>query len=316
MKFGIIKFENFNPIYDIDLSQATITIDAKFTNLAMMNYEPSSWDGIHKALRSIPLHHPLWRPDPKLGDSPWIASGSAEVATSMPNVRFELDLPLLPLELWVPDDDTMDRSHCPISCPNCLATFDSIGALINHSRIRVCLDHPSVDVDDDSDFDQDAIDGYWTDLPFKCDFEGCPWAFKLNGQLSEHMLVHSDARPFKCTVTGCHSAFKRKADLKGHMRTHSDIRSFKCTAAGCSKAFKTRQELTRHTNRVHSDHRPFKCSAAGCSRAFKIKDELKVHMLEHSDNPKPHKCDFAGCSAAFSRLSTLNHHKKKVHGLR
>ncbi|KAM0496633.1 hypothetical protein ACHAP8_007210 [Fusarium lateritium] len=156
MRFGIVKFEDFDPVQDIDLSQSTITVDARVTNLAMLDWEPSAWGDILEALRLVPLSHPLWRPDPNLGLTSWIAPDdtSSELAI-LPEPEF--DFPLLPVELWVPDDDTLPRSHYPVSCPNCLATFNSIGALIHHCRHQLCLgpgaDLPSEDDDDDEDED-------------------------------------------------------------------------------------------------------------------------------------------------------------------
>ncbi|KAF5670262.1 hypothetical protein FCIRC_9000 [Fusarium circinatum] len=108
MKFGITKFTNFDPVEDIDLGQSTVTIDAQITNLAMYKYESSTWDGIRETIRMVPLYHPLWRPDSKLGESPWVAPGAVTVIPVMPTPEF--DLPLLPIELWVPDDGTSSLS--------------------------------------------------------------------------------------------------------------------------------------------------------------------------------------------------------------
>ncbi|KAH7147828.1 hypothetical protein DER46DRAFT_564225, partial [Fusarium sp. MPI-SDFR-AT-0072] len=165
MKFGITKSTNFDPVGDIDLGQSTVTIDAKITNMAMYNYEPNSWDGIRKTMSMVSLYHPLWRPDSKLGESPWVAPGAVTVTPVMPTPKF--DLPLLPIELWVPDDDTSSRSHTPIPCPKCSDTFNSLGALVHHCRQQLCpimgnnKDPLEASVDS-GDPEQDVIDKeYW-----------------------------------------------------------------------------------------------------------------------------------------------------------
>lgn len=36
-----------------------VTIDAKATHLAMLDYETHTWDGIREMLSAVPLSHPL-----------------------------------------------------------------------------------------------------------------------------------------------------------------------------------------------------------------------------------------------------------------
>ncbi|KAH6623225.1 hypothetical protein F5144DRAFT_615065 [Chaetomium tenue] len=69
MKFGLVwpDNEDFDPINHFDWTQCTVTIDVKTTSLAMLNYEPKTWDGIRQLVSAVPLSHPLWEIDPTLG---------------------------------------------------------------------------------------------------------------------------------------------------------------------------------------------------------------------------------------------------------
>lgn len=132
MKFGIVKFENFDPVQDTDLQQATVTIDARLTNMSMRKWDRAEWSGILKALRSVPLYHSSWRPGRNLGLRSWITPEDGMESNSMLNLQF--DPPLLPVKQWDPEDDIVARFHCPVFCQNCRTSFNSAGALIRHSQ--------------------------------------------------------------------------------------------------------------------------------------------------------------------------------------
>lgn len=61
MMFGLVwpDDEDFDPIKHFNLACCTVTIDAKATNLSMLDYETHTWDGIRKRLSAVPLSHPL-----------------------------------------------------------------------------------------------------------------------------------------------------------------------------------------------------------------------------------------------------------------
>lgn len=336
MKFGIVKFDNFDPVYDIDLGKSTITIDSKFTNLAMAAFEPQSWDSIRDLVSSVPLNAPLWRPDSDLGVEDWMVPEGTRTATSMPTADF--DLPLLPIELWVPQDGTSSQSALPIRCPSCSEQFDSIGALIHHCRHRLCSGATQPEQDT---AEQDAIDqDYWenhlrchkcntnwlsqhnltkhiqaahsTDLPFKCDFEGCDAAYKYKGNLVEHKLMHSDLNPFVCTVKDCGKRFPNKSRLDSHLAVHSDDRPFICSFDNCGKKFKWPNALKAHEKTHKPDRpRPFQCDFDGCGKCFPTRGDLRKHEKSHSDVRYP--CDFEGCSKDFKDKGYLKKHKQKAH---
>ncbi|CAG7559699.1 unnamed protein product [Fusarium equiseti] len=79
MKFGIIKFENFDLVYDIDV-----------------RWDIADRGGILKALLSVSLYHSSWRHNHGLGLASWITPEDGMESNSMPNPQF--DLPPLPVE--------------------------------------------------------------------------------------------------------------------------------------------------------------------------------------------------------------------------
>lgn len=54
MRFGIVKWESFDPVQGIDFGKITITIDALVTNMGMSGYENSSWDSIRQIFHRVP----------------------------------------------------------------------------------------------------------------------------------------------------------------------------------------------------------------------------------------------------------------------
>lgn len=311
MKFGITNINNFDPVGDIDLGQSTVTIDAQITNMAMYNYEPNAWDGIRETLRMVPLYHPLWRPDSKLGQSLWITPGDVTVIPVMPTP--ELDLPLLPIELWVPDDDTSSRCHTPIPCPKCSHTFNSLGALVHHCRQQLCPvmgnnNDPGANVDS-GDTEQDAIDREYWDSYLQCQFEGCTATFKRQDALDTHAATHNGSRPFKCSFEGCTKSFFTKTKLKRHEKRHSPGRPYQCDVGTCTASYKHMGNLVKHKKRAHCEEKPYKCDFEGCTAAFTGPDYLKSHMRTHS-NERPYKCEFGTCEAAFKHKNSLKKHMK------
>ena len=149
MKFGIVKFETFDPVQDIDLQQATVTIDARLANMSMRKWDRAEWSGILKALHSVPLYHSSWRPARNLGPQSWITPEDGMESSSMPIPQF--DLSLLPVEQWDPENDTVARSHFSVFCQNCRTSFNSIGTSIYHCRNKLCSGNGDAHSPHDSD---------------------------------------------------------------------------------------------------------------------------------------------------------------------
>lgn len=145
------------------------------------------------------------------------------------------------------------------------------------------------------------------DRPFPCNI--CDKAFAFKSILQKHVeIVHDVENKDKfdqlCNV--CGKRFRTKGELKTHMDIHSVDRKHVC--GECGKKYKTYSALWRH-ERVHTGAKPFVCTY--CSKAFISKIILTNHVRTHTGE-KPYKCNI--CSRAFSVLSTLNTHKKLVHG--
>ena len=54
--------------------------------------------------------------------------------------------------------------------------------------------------------------------PYKCNVNGCTWAFSRSSELNRHKKRHTRERPYRCTI--CNKDFARSDHLKQHQRVH------------------------------------------------------------------------------------------------
>ncbi|XP_046662232.1 myoneurin-like isoform X1 [Homalodisca vitripennis] len=66
--------------------------------------------------------------------------------------------------------------------------------------------------------------------PYKCEFEGCVWAFATSSKLRRHQRKHTQTRQHSCKV--CGKCFLRPDHLKDHSLKHFVKKSFVCPIAG------------------------------------------------------------------------------------
>lgn len=316
----------FDPVHHFDFDKCTITVDTGLTNFAMGGFVVDQWDKIREKLKMIPLHSPLWRPDPSLGMALWRGRFDLSVTPRAPVPSF--DIPLLPSSTWL----SHSLAH-QLRCSGCEKNFDSVGHWIHHCRER----HSSQTLVDSEPKtlgpEQQRVDEtHWKTLtcpepncgqmfhgrgylvrhiqyahsgerPYQC--TECGQAFKLPSALKRHTTEsHTDARPYRCSV--CGASFKRTESLKEHSTSHSTDRPYRCAHQGCQKAFKTAHEFEKHLRR-HSAQRTHECTYPNCTQAFKTASELRQHLPSHSED-RPHVCTYPDCLKAFKTAADLKLH--------
>lgn len=110
----------------------------------------------------------------------------------------------------------------------------------------------------------------------------------------------------------------KRGNLKRHvLLKHFNLRPFVCNADGCGRRFQNRVNLTRHIINVHQG-RPFSCPR--CPRTFKLESQMATHIerahvdaLADSTGRGEARCD--RCKRCFDLVSTLNRHRRTVHGI-
>lgn len=242
MLFGISEpqgLESFDAVKHIDLDKCTITIDTQATNMAMWNYENTSWNGLRSALARIPLRHPLWRIAEDAGNAIWKVMSEATIA-KMPTPTF--DVPLVPLGSWF----SPSSSSLQPRCDQCDKDFVSIGSLINHCRTTHCSKVTTQLGDDMAD--QDAKDAqYWQDK-LGCTWEGCGKVFVRRHDFLKHWRRHTGDKKYECDWPDCDFATADASSLAVHRRGHVPDLQFACTWPGCNHVARYKSRLDDHMN--------------------------------------------------------------------
>lgn len=104
-------------------------------------------------------------------------------------------------------------------------------------------------------------------------------------------------RPKNFQCPACKMAFSNNGQLKNHVRIHTGERPFKCNHLDCDKTFTRNEELTRH-KLIHTGVRPHSCTT--CGKRFGRKDHLKKHVKTH-ERKRIRRKVFAPPTQVFSR---------------
>ncbi|GFR29709.1 zinc finger X-linked protein ZXDB [Trichonephila clavata] len=142
--------------------------------------------------------------------------------------------------------------------------------------------------------------------PFKCDFEGCDWAFTTPYRLRRHAETHLGSKDFICDFEGCNRKFTTVYNLKTHKKRHRWPNSLACPSKDCKLIFDNRRKLELHL-RVHKEvEAPYKCSL--CGKQYYSANCIASHYRTHQYNEDDFKCPFKGCGKVYDKICRLRQH--------
>jgi Zn finger protein HypA/HybF involved in hydrogenase expression len=149
--------------------------------------------------------------------------------------------------------------------------------------------------------------------PYVCTV--CKKAFKSQGNLHQHNLVHSVETKFKCAY--CTKCFKLRQHLEQHEDKHKFEKIYKCPI--CAKNFKFRTSFYHHRRRMHPEVKLEDYIASELKKSVEVNTQIepKGKLSDNSAVDMPtteivsplYKC--LKCSNFFkSSENLLNHHYK------
>lgn len=129
--------------------------------------------------------------------------------------------------------------------------------------------------------------------PYKCNYEGCDWAFTTSSKLNRHQAKHTQERRFVCNL--CAKAFLRSEHLKDHTIKHFLTKAFVCPYEGCGQQFTAKSSLYVHLKKHRKkddcsaesslpNQTKLSCPVDDCRHVFSSKDEIPIHILNFHKN--------------------------------
>lgn len=113
--------------------------------------------------------------------------------------------------------------------------------------------------------------------PFKCDFPGCGWTFRLKGALTDHKrAIHENAKKHVCEWPGCNKRFLQQCHLKKHIMGHADIKPFACDWPNCNYKAVTMAYVTNH-RKIHTGEKNYECTFPNCNKRFVKSSHVNRH---------------------------------------
>ena len=143
-----------------------------------------------------------------------------------------------------------------------------------------------------------------------CNFPGCTYTTKLNGNLKKHCVIHETClekrRRIPCPFENCNYRAAHNCKLQIHIgsrHTPGRTRNFHCSL--CPSSFYTDYDRRRHISR-HVKEKRFTCDA--CDFSSHDRQCVRRHVRAQHEKSVKFDCKFSDCKLSTFYKSYFNQH--------
>ncbi|KAL2728744.1 zinc finger and BTB domain-containing protein 17-like isoform X2 [Vespula squamosa] len=150
--------------------------------------------------------------------------------------------------------------------------------------------------------------------PFKCDYEGCAWAFYSEFKLKRHKETHSKRKDYVC------EKHQNKEDIERNSRESSNSQKHvKTTESHCSRVnpvIKLKKKSIEFNKELISQNASVPVLSQPCETSLNNGNENQsLEVITHQDEIKTlYHCPVETCTRSYSTKATLRAHMSKIHG--